>query len=79
MSNSKASFTFTLLLLLASSCAAASIDVPPESAANPKAHTMPVASEASPLREDYDPWKGSDDESAAHAGHDMGNMANMQH
>ena len=65
-------FTLAGLFLLASSCAATSIDVPPESAANPEAHTMPITNEASPLREDYDPWAGSEsDASSAHAGHDM--------
>ena len=74
MSTTRVQFALTALLLLASSCAATSLDVPPESVANPQAHTMPVASKALPLHDDYDPWEGSENDASAghgaHAGHE---------
>jgi hypothetical protein len=79
MSTIRVPFTFAALFLLASSCAGTSLEVPPESAANPEADTMPIANEASPLREDYDPRDGSEnDASAGHAGHDMHDMHESQ-
>lgn len=78
MSTTRVQLVLAALSLFAWGCAAASLDVPPESAANPKAHSMPVLNEAPALRDDYDPWQHSrDDAGGIHGpqkGHDMHDM-----
>jgi hypothetical protein len=40
------------------SCSSATLDVPATSAANPKAHTMPISETTTTLGDDFDPWAG---------------------
>jgi hypothetical protein len=58
-------------------CATTTLEVRPETAANPDAATMPVPSSSPALKNDFDPW-ASTGAATAHEGHE-GHEGHQEH
>ena len=63
-------FATLVLSVIGPGCASAALDTPSNGAANPKAHTMPIAHSTEVLDKDFDPWaEGAGTQDDAHAHH----------